>query len=184
PDPISEVHNYGWPCYEGGFVGNQGIPIQQDGYGTLGLCQSLFVEYANDLSAVTAPLYAYRHDQDITGSTDVCPPSPAGEFRTSSAITGLAFYTPGGFPGSYNGALFGADHARNCIWVMFPDAQGHPNPVTMEVFQYPAARPVDLAMGPDGNMYYVAHTGSIRRFRFTGDNTPPAAVIDASITDG
>ena len=57
----------------------------------------------------------------------------------SSSISGLAFYDGGSFPAAYDGALFFADYSRNCIWVMFPGANGLPDPTTRQTFVAPAA---------------------------------------------
>ncbi len=184
-NPGSAVRNFGWPCFEGG----NGSNLVLTSYAGLNICQNL------PSSQVTAPLFAYRHTQTITHPTnDDCPPAVAGPTtQTSSSTTGLAFYTGGNYPGQYNGALFGADYSRNCIWVMYPGQNGVPNPNTVEVFHYgppPAPgqhgiSPVDLEMGPDGNMYFVSYLhGRLYRFRYTGGNTPPVAVIQANPSSG
>ncbi len=75
------------------------------------------------------------------------------------------------FPASYDNALFFADYSRRCIWVMFPDASGIPNPATVTPFVQDASYPVDLQFGPDGNLYYVdVGDGN----RSTGSRTSPA----------
>ena len=45
-----------------------------------------------------------------------------------SSITGMAFYHGGSYPAAYNGALFFADHTRNCIWAMLAGTNGLPDP--------------------------------------------------------
>ncbi len=63
---------------------------------------------------------------------------------------------------------------------MYPDGGGDPDPATIEVFQHQAPNPVDLETGQGGDIYYVdIINGEVRRFRFTGGNTPPIAVISA-----
>jgi glucose/arabinose dehydrogenase len=188
PNPSAEVRNFGWPCYEGG----DGTSAQQSGYNNANLtvCEDL---YSGDgVTSPTGSLFAYRHNEEIQGG-DPCPPAGPGPFTaTSSSTTGLAFYSGGAYPGEYYGALFGADYSRNCIWVMYPGANGVPDPNTVEVFHYepdageePGIRPVDLEMGPDGNMYYVSFLqGVVGRFEYTAGNTPPIADIDASATSG
>ena len=49
-----------------------------------------------------------------------------------------------------------------------------------------AANPVDLQIGPDGNLYYVdIGGGTIRRVEYTaGANQPPIAVAGANPTSG
>ena len=176
-DPTGGVPNFGWPCYEGG----NGTSIRHGGYDTanLQICENLYVS----TGAVTAPFFAYHHDRDITGSDD-CPPAnpPQG---TSSSISGLAFYDGGDYPGAFNGALFGSDYSRNCIWVIYRDASGDLDPGSVEVFQPAAPGPADLEIGPNGDLYYASISqGQVRRIRFVGDNTPPVASIDADVFSG
>jgi glucose/arabinose dehydrogenase len=162
---ISNVQNYGWPCYEG--VGTQG------GYQSAGLnlCSTL------PAAAVNSPYYTYNHSAQVVAG-ETCPTG-------SSSITGLAFYTGGSYPSSYNGALFFADHSRNCIWVMYPGADGLPDPAQRATFVAPAAGPVDLEIGPGGDLFYVDYDGgTIRRIRYTGANNPPTARASASPTTG
>ena len=72
----------------------------------------------------------------------------------------MAFYTGGSnYPASYNNALFFADYSRQCMWVMFPGADGNPDPATRAPFASSAQFPVDLQIGPDGNLYYVDIAG-------------------------
>ncbi|MEX0864004.1 MAG: PQQ-dependent sugar dehydrogenase, partial [Acidimicrobiia bacterium] len=182
-DPTGEVLNYGWPCYEGG--DGVSAPFSLYDNNDFTICEDLYDEGPG---AVTASLFAYRHNEDISGDDD-CPPAvPGPTSQTSSSITGLAFYTSGPFPNIYDGALFGADYSRHCVWVMFPSG-GSPDPSTVEVFHYqpstgpgtPGISPVDLEMGPDGSMYYVSFLrGELGRFRYR----PPQADIDADPTSG
>ena len=93
-------------------------------------------------------------------------------------MAGLAFYEGGDYPGTYVGALFGADYSRDCIWVMYPDVSGDLDPSTVEVFQHQASNPVDLEAGPGGDIFYVnLNGGRIHRLRFVGENNPPTAVV-------
>ena len=102
-----------------------------------------------------------------------------------SSISGLAFYNGGSFPAAYNGALFFADYSRNCIWVMFPGTGGVPNPATRQTFLAPAAGPVDLVVGPGGDLFYPDLSGgTVRRIRYLSSNNPPTAVATASPTSG
>ena len=171
------VLNFGWPCYEGG----NGVSLKQSGYdlNNLNICEALYA----DVGAVTPSLFAYHHDLDVTGN-DECPPAPPPQ-PTSSSIAGLAFYESGDYPGVYKGALFGLDYSRRCIWVMYPDENGNPDPSTVEVFYDSASSPVELEIGPGGDIYYVELIGDrIHRLRFVGDNTPPLAHIAADPISG
>ncbi|HEX9762822.1 MAG TPA: PQQ-dependent sugar dehydrogenase, partial [Acidimicrobiia bacterium] len=182
-NPTGAVRNYGWPCYEGG--DGVSAPFGLYDNADLNICEDL---YDDGAGAVSASHFAYRHTEDISGD-DECPPAvPGPSNATSSSITGLAFYTSGPFPNAYDGALFGADYSRHCVWVMFPSG-GNPDPSTVEVFHYqpstgpgtPGISPVDLEMGPDGSMYFVSFLrGELGRFRYR----PPQADIDANPTSG
>ena len=162
---IASVQNYGWPCFEGAAT--------QSGYQSAGLnlCATLAA------GAVISPFYAYNHAAQVVAG-ETCPTG-------SSSITGLAFYTGGSYPSAYNGALFFADHSRNCIWVMYPGSGGLPDPSQRATFVAPAAGPVDLEIGPGGDLFYVDYDGgTIRRIQYTGSNNPPTARATASPTTG
>ena len=45
------------------------------------------------------------------------------------------------------------------MWVMFPDGNGNPNPANTAAFASQRAGPVDLQIGPDGDLYYVDFDG-------------------------
>jgi hypothetical protein len=164
--------NYGWPCYEGNASGS----IAQPGYqvANLNLCASL---YSNP-SQVTAPFYAYNHSSQVV-SGETCPTG-------GSSITGLAFYGTGSYPASYSGGLFFADHTRRCIWFMPAGANGNPDPSRIQTFAPSAGNPVDLEIGPGGDLFYAdLDGGAIHRIRYTAtSNQPPTAVITAQPTSG
>ena len=169
----SPVTNFGWPCYEGN---NNGSAIQS-GYqsANLNLCTSLY----NTPGSGTAPYYAFQHDVPVI-SGESCPTT------NGSAITGIAFYNGGSYPTSYNGALFFADHSRNCIWVMSTGSNGLPDKTKVANFVTAAANPVDLEIGPGGDLFYADMEGNaIRRIQYVGSgNQPPVAVITANPTSG
>jgi PKD repeat protein/glucose/arabinose dehydrogenase len=168
----SVVENFGWPCYEG--------PSRQSGYdgANLTICENL---YAAGPSAVTAPYHAYNHSaQVVTGES--CPTG-------SSSIAGLDFQfaaSTTNYPAEYDGALFFADYSRDCIWVMQKEgANGLPVPGLIRTFVAGAANPVNLEIGPGGDLFYVDFDGgTIRRIRYTVTNTPPSAVATANPTTG
>ena len=168
PNPLtSTVRNFGWPCYEGA------APLSN--YQTLGLniCQSLYSQPGGH----TPPYFAYSPSQPVVAG-ETCPTG-------SSSITGLAFYEGGAYPATYQGALFFADHSRNCIWSMFAGANGLPDPATRATFVAGAAGPVDLQIGPGGDVFYVDLSGgTIRRIRHTSGNQAPTAVIQATPSSG
>src|SRR5262249_17656795 len=64
-------------------------------------------------------------------------------------------------------------------------ASGAPDPSTLATFAAGAAGPVDLEIGPGGDLYYVAFDeGTIRRIQSFSANQPPVAVIRANPTGG
>jgi glucose/arabinose dehydrogenase len=102
-----------------------------------------------------SPLFSYGHG---SGSTTGC------------AITGGAFYNPTTvqFPSSYVGKYFFADYCSNWIRVYDPATD------TAQNFASSVSGPVDLKVGSDGLLYYLARgAGAIGRVRATS-NQPPA----------
>src|SRR5215831_7548508 len=176
-DPVvspasATASNFGWPCYEGA--------SPQPGYQAAGLnlCSSL---YSNP-GSVIAPYYTYNHS--------ACVVTYPGCHTGGSSITGVAFYQSGSYPAQYNGALFFADHTRNEIWAMLPGTDGLPDPANIQSFVGvdatggAAGHPVDLKIGPGGDLFYVdMEDGTVHRVTFTA-NQPPTAVITASPTSG
>ncbi len=166
-DPIAAAQNFGWPCYEGGG--------QQGGYAAanLGICQGLY----NTAGVVTPPFYTYNHADNVV----------PGESCTtgSSSISGMAFYRGGSYATAFDRALFFADYSRKCIWVMFKDVSGDPDPSHIATFVAGAKGPIQLQIGPGGDLFYVAlDEGTIRRVRYFSGNRPPTAEIDASAVVG
>ena len=166
-DPLGTVENFGWPCYEGAG--------KQSGYdgANLDICENLY----GAANAHTAPYFTYSHSARVVAN-ETCPTG-------SSSAAGLAFYTGGPFPDSYDGALFFSDYSRDCIWVMFAGAGGLPDPATRITFDAGAANPVDVKIGPDGNLYYADFDGgTIRRVQYVAANQPPVASANANPTSG
>jgi glucose/arabinose dehydrogenase len=165
--------NFGWPCYEGA--------SPQSGYqgAGLNLCSSLY----SAPGSVTAPYYTYNHSACVVNYT--------GCHTGGSSITGVAFYQGGSYPAQYNGALFFADHTRNEIWAMLPGSNGLPDPSKLQSFVGvdaaggAAGHPVDLKIGPSGDLFYVdMDDGTVHRITYTAANQPPTAVITANPTNG
>ena len=172
PSPTdSVVENFGWPCYEG--VGRMASYDSAN----LTICENL---YAAGTGAVTAPTFTYNHSALVVPG-ERCPSG------TLVAISGMAFYpeTGGTYPASYRGALFFADYSRNCIWVMFKGSNGLPDPATRQTFVAGAAGPVDLKVGPGGDLFYAdLGGGTMRRIRSTSAGQAPTAVIQANPSSG
>jgi hypothetical protein len=122
-------------------------------------------------------VFAYDHAQPVVNG-DGCATG-------SSSITGVAFYEGGLYPDSYDGALFFADYARRCIWVLPPGADGNPDPNARAAFVPGAAGPVDLTIGPAGDLFYVDIWGSkIHRIQYTEGNRAPVAAVKAAPAAG
>src|SRR5262245_3391309 len=128
--------NFGWPCYEGPGP----MPYFKDAFA---LCQQL------PPSAVTPPLYTYRH-------------TSAG-----GAATGNTFYTGTQYPPEFRDNFFFGDYVFGTLTRLIFDAAL--NLVSVEPFATGFDGPVGLEMGPDGLLYYVnINTGEIGRIRFSG----------------
>ena len=167
-DPTAgPVPDYGWPCYEG--------TSQQPTYRAAGLsvCADLYAHPGQ----VAQPWFIYHHEKPL-GPADTCS-------STDGALTGLAFSAPGDFPPAYDGALFLADYARDCIWVMQAGADGLPDPSTIATFVQHADSPVDLLTGPGGDLFYVDILGgTVRRIHYYSGDQPPYARLTASPIGG
>jgi glucose/arabinose dehydrogenase/PKD repeat protein len=168
--PTAAVVNFGWPCYEGAG--------RQSGYdgANLNICENL---YAQGTGAVQAPLFAWNHSAVVVPG-ETCPTG-------SSSASGIAFgRTNSNYPSEYHGALFFADYSRDCIWAMLPGANGVPDPARIRTFAAGAANPVELQIGPGGDLFYPDFdAGTIRRVTYTSTtNQPPNAVATATPTTG
>jgi glucose/arabinose dehydrogenase len=162
--PGGAVENLGWPCYEGTNVNGP--------YSQQSLCGTSLPP-----GQVTMPKFSYRHaDEVATG--DQC------EIWAGSSISGLAFYeSTGNYPSHFDGGLFFTDYARNCIWFAPAGAGGEPDFGNIEVFARGPAGvgPVELQIGPHGNLVYVFHDqtfGEIREIRPADQPTARIQVTD------
>jgi PKD repeat protein len=158
PDPTSAALNFGWPCYEGA--------SPQPGYQSTGLnlCSSLY-----SAGTATAPYFTYNHSAHVV-SGDSCPTG-------NSSTTGLAFYTgASNYPAFYNNGLFFADYARQCIWFMPVGANGLPDPAQIQQFDVGAPNPVDLEIGPNGDLFYPdIFGGTIHEITYQPNTAPDLA---------
>jgi PKD repeat protein len=167
---LASTTNHGWPCREG-------VGVQTDWTG-LDIC----IDLANQPGSTTAPYYTYAHSAQVVAG-GACPTG-------SSSISGLAFYQGGSYPSDFDGALFFADYSRDCIFVMKTGSNGLPDPSKITEFRPAAIDPVDLVIGPNGDLFYVdfgsggAGTGTIRRIAFPTSNQSPTAVASAVPTSG
>ena len=168
------VKNFGWPCYEGGTRPDGSVYAKKlaswDAL-NLDMCENLYAD-----GTAAAPYWAYEHDVALT-DVDNCDPG-------GNSISGIEFYpgTGGSYPTSFGGSLFFADYSRECIWVMKKGTNGLPDPNNLEMFANLGIYPVDLKVGPNGDLFFVDIAfGQIRRISYTGnDNRAPTARAEAS----
>jgi glucose/arabinose dehydrogenase len=162
--------NFGWPCYEG-----NGPQAGYDG-ANLSICENLYTSPG----AVTSPYFAYHHTARVVPS-ESCPTG-------SSSMAGVQFAFASGqspYPAQYDDALFFADYSRDCIWVMPKGSDGNPAPGLVRTFVAGAANPVNLQVGPTGELFYVDFDGgTVRRISYASSNQPPVAVATAAPTTG
>ncbi len=170
-NPSATPRNFGWPCYEGAAP----LPAYQN----LGLamCSGL------SSSDVTSPYYAYGHGAAVVDG-DACGTG-------SSSISGTTFLPSNGYPARYSGALFFADYAKRCIWLLKKGSNGLPDPGSVELFAN-LDRPtgsdggsVYLTPGPGGDLVYVDYDrGEIRKIHYYGGAQPPVASFTATPSYG
>lgn len=161
--------NFGWPCYEGGFVakeqqeGEATASIKQVGYkadpSTIDFCNEM---YAQGEQVVTKPLFNYRHPYDDTGKD------------LGASITGLAFYHGTTYPEAYRDTLFIADYAQHWIRYLTFDSLGKPTVHDFAKETGSNLGVVQLLSGPDANIYAVyldlkSRTSQVRRFKAASD---------------
>jgi len=102
-------------------------------------------------AGIVAPLFAYGHGDGP---------------ETGCAITGGTFYEPAQqqFPDEYRGSYFFADFCGG--WIRRLDLGSG---AEASVFASHIGFPVDLAVGDDGSLYYLAYgEGVVRRITFGG----------------
>jgi len=101
-------------------------------------------------SAFKTPVYYYSHGEGC-------------------AITGGAFYSPTtiAFPSSYVGKYFFSDFCSGFIRMLDPSTKA------VSGFATGASSPVDIQVGDDGNLLYLARgTGSVMRISYTNSLAP------------
>ncbi|MFN2385474.1 MAG: PQQ-dependent sugar dehydrogenase, partial [Thermoanaerobaculia bacterium] len=97
----------------------------------------------------------------------------------SCAITGGAFYRPGAtpFPSDYTDDYFFADYCGD--WIKRLD----PSNGSVSSFATGISAPVDLQVGADGSLYYLARgSGSVYRVRYAGSTAPSITQNPVNLT--
>jgi glucose/arabinose dehydrogenase len=163
----SQVDNFGWPCMEGA-ARMRGFDLID-----LDLCESLYAA-----GSAVPPFFAYRHLQPVVDES--CSAA------NGTSITGIALSPPDrAYPNAYDGALFFADATRGCIWAMRAGSNGQPDPTKVVWFDQAAKSPVELEIGPGGELWYVdLFGGAVHRIGYSATNTPPDAAFTAAPTSG
>jgi len=154
------IDNFGWPCYEGN--------ARQGGYDSanLSICENLYAQPGTEVR----PYFTYSHGATVVPG-EGCPTG------SGSSAAGVRFYDTGPYPDDYDGALFFADFSRNCIWVMKRTTGTLPSRTAISTFVDGAAGPVDLVVGPTGELFYVDISGGrLRRIEYEPGNQSPVAV--------
>lgn len=151
---INDVGQNAWEEINQGIAGaNYGWPATEGRFN-----QGSFPTYTN-------PLVSYNHNDGALSY-----PTPG---FTGFAITGGAFYNPTNFffPASFDGDYFFADNVSSFIRRFDPSdgANG-----TTYAFATGASGPVDMVVGNDGSLYYLARGGSnVFQVRYN-----PGAIVD------
>jgi glucose/arabinose dehydrogenase len=120
--------NFGWPYYEGG----NGTSLKTNSYKNLAAAQTF---YASGQS-VTPSIFALNHAADGIDAIVM------GDVYTGTAL-----------PSKYSGDLFFNDLGNGIVRNANLDASG--KVTSVETFATDAQYVVQIAQGPDGNLYYV-----------------------------
>lgn len=100
----------------------------------------------------STPVFAYQHGSSSTNGCAIT----GGDWYDSATAT---------FPTSYNGKYFFADYCGGWIRVLDPTNN------SSEAFAGNIASPVDLTVGPDGALYYLARgSSSVGRIQYNLPN--------------
>ena len=99
------------------------------------------------------PIFAYAHE------------------GFGAAVIGGFVHSGTGLPAGFRGRYFYGDFARRWIRGLILDVNG--NAMAQSGFSTDAGLISSLAEGPDGSIYWTDLNGSVRRYVFTGDQSPP-----------
>jgi len=137
--------------------------------------------------------YGWPKAEGPSAHADLRGPLHAYERSVGKSITGGVFYRPATrqFPPEYEGQYFFADFEAGWIRVLDPG-----QPSATRVFARGLARPVDLAVAPDGSLLSLERnawvkdgefrggTGILRRFRSAASRTEPVRATGARTLSG
>jgi len=117
--------------------------------------------------AFVDPIYTYNHG------------------TSGAAITGGVFYKSNVFPPGYYDSYFFGDYVKGFIKRLSPTNVIDDEPFGPLLTSFGA--PVDIDVGPDGNLYYLSRNGGeVHKIEFIpgGANHPPTANFTATPTSG
>ncbi len=157
----------GWPCYEGG----DGVSLVQPDYATApqtaAQCKAIYTPAQGGTGpGALPPLYAYLHSD------------PGGDYG-SAIVGGPRYLGTSNYPAAYVGKVFVGDYARSRIQTV--------DLATGDATDFGTAgswsNPVDMQIGPDGNVWFLAFgNGELDEIVANGSNNPPVAVASADVT--
>jgi len=129
-------------------------------YRDLGACKKLYRKRKS--LRVSGPIYEYKNPVKGFGAAVIAGPH----------------YPGGAYPDSFDGGYFIADYAQAFIKLL---KIGKKKVKTKKLIT--GVAPVDLKLGPDGNLVFVDYiTGAVRKLTFSPDNKRPRPVLSASPT--
>jgi glucose/arabinose dehydrogenase/chitodextrinase len=124
-----------------------------------------------NLGTVTGPSYTYPHDSNGGGSA-----------------AGGPLFTGSNYPSSYANSIFVFDYAQQ--WIRRLTVDSNDNVTQVHDFATGARLPVELQVGPDGNLWGVdigylnPNGGKIVKYVYTPGNQFPVAHVVATPTSG
>ena len=129
-------------------------------------------------SAITQPYFAWNHSAKVVPG-ETCPTG-------SSSAAGVAFYDGRQLPGLRRGRSSSPTTRATASGRCATGGGRAPEPGRpIQTFAAGAANPVDVQIGPGGDLFYVdLDGGTVRRISFASANTPPVAVATATPTSG
>jgi glucose/arabinose dehydrogenase len=136
-DAVLRGGNYGWPCYEG--------PVRTPTYSSRPVCRALF---ARGPGAVVPPLVFHDHHRD------------------GNSVIGGVIYRGTRYPSFYRGAYLYGDFGRSWVRAIRLTRDGRGALGQGRLFVDGGTAPVQIRIGPDGDVYYLSFTGELRRLRY------------------
>ncbi len=162
--PTAAVTNFGWPCYG----------LRPPERLRLGRPLDLREPLRRGAAAVRAPLFAWNHGAKVVPG-EGCPTG-------SSSAAGIAFApADGSYPTEYRGRSSSPTTRATASGRCCPARTGFPTRPSIRTFAAGAANPVQLQIGPGGDLFFADFDGgTIRQVSFTPANRPPTAVATAT----